>query len=368
MKKPIFIILLIFTLFITACGGGPLGGLGTSSKPEVSDVNIYVGTQALSAEFGKGAPPPRVFESSSFPILLRIRNVGAYSITSDRQEFGVLSIGREKDYVPSLSLEKNNRVSSGSTDNEVFFNIDGKTKINQKGDEVIVSVNAKTGKLDSQSEYKISTITATLCHPYKTTLSTTVCIDTDVAGIRPGKKVCNVKELVFANGQGAPIAVTKIEPQMIPEGDKIKPQFLIFIENKGRGNSVDKESYRNVCGRFDFGEEEDTDKKEEIGNIWNVAALRAYTSGKETPDKPGIQLVCCPNLEGQCDEKETDTNKMTGFIRFRDRKDFVRCIFKDKEAVDRSSDAFTSPLRIEIDYGYIQTISTNFVIQKPLKY
>lgn len=374
MKKILSLTLLIFALFIASCttGGGTSGGgffgSSRSSKSQVSDINVFVGTQGLTAEFGKNAPPPRVFESSSFPILLRIRNSGAYGITSNT-EFGVISIGRERDYIPSLSVEKNNMVFEGTTDNEVFFHVEGKTKINPKGDEIVVFINAKTGKLDPQSEQKLSNIiTATLCYPYKTMLSTTVCIDPDTANVRPGKKVCEVKELAYTNGQGAPIAVTKIEPQMIPEKDKakgedvIKPQFLIFIENRGRGSSVDKKSYYNVCGKVDF---YDPKYKEELKNIWNVATLRAYTTGKEKES----QLICCPNIEGQCPEKDFKTEKeIEGFIRFRDKKDFVRCTFRDENAVSRSEDAYTSPLRIEIDYGYIQTISTNFVIQKPLKY
>ena len=38
------------------------------------------------------------------------------------------------------------------------------------------------------------------------------------------------------------------------------------------------------------------------------------------------------------------------------------------ERGDLLFDAYTSPLKIEVDYGYVQTISTNFIIQKPIKY
>ncbi len=166
-----------------------------------------------------------------------------------------------------------------------------------------------------------------------------------MAGIRPGKKVCNVKEITFNNGQGAPITVTKIEPQMIPEGDIIKPQFLVFIENRGIGNPVNIGNYNKACGKEPL-------NQEEVKNTWNVAFLKAYASGNK-------QLICTPNIENSVD-------KNIGFIRFRDKKDFVRCTFKD--GVPRNNDAYTSPLRIEIDYGYVQTIAATFLIQKPLKY
>lgn len=369
MRK--IILFLIFALVLASCDAsqsGSSGGFGNlgfgSSSKKTPEVNVYVGTAGLTAEFAKTAPPPKVFEQSSFPILLRIRNIGAYSVGADQQTFGVLSIGRERDYIPQLLVERNNRVLPGTTDNEAFFSVDGKTQLNPQGDELIISVNAKTGRLDPQSENKQSTLTATLCYPYKTILSTTICIDPDVAGIRPGKKACSVKELAFSGGQGAPIAIVKIEPQMIPEvgpnpsspTDVIKPQFLIFVENKGRGTSVDSQFYSESCSRKDAA----------ISYPWNVAYIRAYTTSetKEGKDKFENQLICCPNKEGKC--PETTSGDTAGFLRFKDKKDYIRCTFKN--GIKRTDDAYTSPLRIEIDYGYVQTITTNFFIQKPLKY
>ena len=84
--KLFFLISLI--LVLTACGaaeGGTSGspfssfptfGSSSSSSKKIQDTNIYVGTSGLSAEFVKTAPPPKVFENSNFPILLKIRNGG----------------------------------------------------------------------------------------------------------------------------------------------------------------------------------------------------------------------------------------------------------------------------------------------------
>lgn len=335
-------LLIIFILFIAGCG---------KQDSKSAEIDVFVGIEGLTAEFVKNAPPARVFEESKFPILLQVENKGSYSIGDDK--WGVLTIGREKDYVNIISLEKNNRVAAGEGKegkNEASFVIDGKTQINPRGDKIIVAFNAQTGKLDPQSETRLSAITATFCYPYKTILSTTVCIDPDITGSSPAKKVCNVKEMVFSNGQGAPVAVTKIEPQMIPEGNVVRPQFLIFMENKGKGNTVDSSAYENVCRESDFGS-----GKEGVKNIWNVAFLKAFTSGREDEN----QLECSPNVEEGAD-------KSSGFIRFRDKKDFVRCVFK--KGVPKNSNTYTSPLKIEIDYGYVQTIGANIIVQKPLKY
>lgn len=343
------IIFLISASMIAGCSAP-----ASNDKP----ADIFAGTDGLVAEFEKNTPPQRVFEQSSFPVLLKLANKGTYSITKDKP--ALISISREKDYIPALSFEESSQLNQGK-ENEVYFGIEGKTQVNPKGNQILIALNAKTGKLEPQSEAKASTITANLCYPYKTILSTSVCIDPDIAGIIPGKKACTAKELTFSNGQGAPISVTKIEPQIIPEIDKdvVKPQFLIFIENKGKGNPANINSYPNICRSTDSA---DVQGKADAKNIWNVAFLKAFTSGEE--DKS--QLICCPNIEGQCPETESSPDKILGYLKFRDKKDFVKCTFK--EGVPKNSDAFTSPLRIEIDYGYVQSITADFIIQKPLKY
>lgn len=370
MRRIIFF--LIFALILVGCdqsaGSGSSGSFlpsfGSSSK-KTQDINIYVGTSGLTAEFAKTAPPPKVFEDSSFPILIRLRNIGAFNIGEN--DLGIMSIGRERDYIPQLIVEDGNKIIPDSThDNLLSFIIEGKTQLNPQGDEMVIPINARTSKLDPQSENKQSTLTATLCYPYKTILSTTICIDPDIGNLRPGKKACTVKEMAFGNGQGAPISVVKIEPQMIPEvGPQpssksdvmIKPQFLIFVENKGRGTPVDGNYYTSSCSKQD---------KRATNYPWNVAHIRAYTTSETQQGRTNLenQLICCPNQDGQC--PETATGDTAGFLRFKDKKDFVRCTFK--KGIKRTDDAFTSPLRVEIDYGYVQTITTNFYIQKPLKY
>ena len=338
-KKLVLILFSIFLIFINSCNQISFGQ--SSSKPK--DINIYVGIEGLKAEFIKNAPPQQVFENSNFPIMLKINNNGAYSITEAPK--GFMSLGTTDIAKPSFQP---NIQASAEKDNAVSFVVDGKTTINPKGGEIILLFDTKTGKLDESSQSKPSTISATLCYPYKTTLSTTVCIDPDIAGVRPGKKACSVKTLAFSGGQGAPISVTKIESQMIPNGDKVEPLFTIYIENRGSGKPLNIDSYSKFCFKDALTEQE---KK----TFYDTAIVKAYRSGDQTTN----QLVCNRNIKGSSD-------KLTGFVKFTDKKDSITCSFT--EGIDKNSDAYTSPLRIEIDYGYEQTISTNFVIQKPSKY
>ncbi len=82
---------------------------------------------------------------------------------------------------------------------------------------------------------------------------TELCVDTDVYGLRPGEKACNSKDLAFNEGQGGPVAVTNIETKMLLDSDedKVKPQLIIHIENKGNGEVISKGTFEHDI--FSFG-------------------------------------------------------------------------------------------------------------------
>ena len=126
MKKAILILIVVL---IAGCSG-------TAQQNTTPD--IFVGFDGIHLEFAKNGPPPKVFEKSSFPVLMRIRNIGAYGIGEDE---GALSISLEKDYVQSFLLEKNSRASIGDKD-QILFSVAGRSDINPRGDEVLVALKA----------------------------------------------------------------------------------------------------------------------------------------------------------------------------------------------------------------------------------
>ena len=339
-----------FAIFILAV---IIAGCTSTSNNQNKEININVGTDGLAAEFVKNAPPPRVFQDSNFPVVIKIRNGGVFSIPDGS---GYLAIGREKDYIPNFEIERsNNDVKASEEFRDVYtFSVPGKTALNPKGDEILATFTATAAKIDPQSEARTSTISATLCYPYITSFSQTVCIDTDVIGLRSGKKACsvNINGITLTGGQGGPIAVTRIETSMIPKDNLIKPQFLIYVENQGTGQVVDPLSLNKVCGNVAL-------IKEDIRKTWNIAYLKAFISSGNEEN----QLDCCPNPspDGQC----TGDDKR-GIIRLRDKKDFVRCTFP--KGIPNSIDSYTSPLRIDLGYGYVQSVPVNFIIQKPITY
>ena len=328
---------LVFIFFLVGCG---------ADTTKTKDIDVRVGFNGLLAEFLKNTPPEKVFEDDILPVAIKIKNDGAYTIADND---AILALGVENDYTKKVEL-----LSAGSIRSNVgysaTFNLEGKSNNNPVGEEVLVSYNIYAGKVDPQSEFHSSAVTANLCYPYETIFSSTVCVDTDVSGLRPGKKVCRVQDLAPANGQGAPIAVTKVEISMLPteinqdsQARKIRPQFLILIENKGQGNPVKRESTRDFCTR------DDTTSINFHDNL-NRVKVNAFLSNQE--------LDCTPK-EKIDDQLSTEKYAMA---KLKDKKELIRCTLTD--GLDASQDSYLTPFRITLTYGYTQSISASYLIQK----
>lgn len=316
MKKIFFLVSVLLILIIAGCKG-------TSSSKSITDEDVRKGLDGLSVAFVKNAPPDKVFEQSVFPIGIELKNKGASDIIK-----GFLVLGFEKEYVDAVAREA-----------KETFDIKGKSVFNLNGDEEFMSLNAEAKKVGSQSETHPSTILATACYPYKTVLGTSVCIDTDIFGKQLRKKACQAKDLQFDNGQGSPVAITKVEVRMLPDADndpaKIIPHFIIYLENKGNGEVVAEEKIEDVCSKKPLGFKD-----------FNKVTIKASLSDKEL----------------NCNSGETEKAE----ARLREKKDIVRCTLEEGIASNR--DAFASPLKIELAYGYTFTISKDITIEKILVY
>jgi len=347
MKKKIMIdldvklvIFLISLIIITACTKG-----SSSSKP-TKDIDVRVGFNGLVMEFLKNTPPLKIFEYDTFPVIIKVKNNGAYTI--QKEEVALLSLGIEKDYTKALQLQESGNVRKWRDLNNIAsFNIEGKSNINVKGEEEVISYSLQAGNIDPQSEAHSSTVNAVLCYPYKTELDTGVCIDPDISSIRPGKKVCKVQDLVFSNGQGAPVSITKIEVSMLPSIDEqgqesktIIPQFLLFIENKGQGTVISKDKVKDFCTQ-----------SATLHKDLNIVNIKAELSGK--------QLDC---RKSKKDAELKEIRIEDAFVKLKDKKELTRCTLV--EGLSATQDAYLSPLNIELTYGYTQSISANYFIQK----
>lgn len=197
---------IICVLFLVGCG---------ASTP--TEYNPHVGKDGLILNFISQAPPSEVYEGQSVAIGLDITNKGAEDITEVK-----IDIGAERNlfsefvssYTRSLEGKRTTLRSVGQKDT-IF--------VTTTAEDVIA-----TEKIDT-------TIRAQACYPYKTVFATPICVDPDILGEETNKpRECQKRSsqvLSFGSGQGAPVAVKRIEMLMIPTSeDSVTPRVIFEID------------------------------------------------------------------------------------------------------------------------------------------
>lgn len=203
----LIIIILLTLIIVGGCGRGP------------SPLEIFTGTKGVTVEFHKSIPPKKVFEGETIRLFVDIKNEGAFTLDEHSTRYGVIQL----DFDPLYFLE---------TRHENQFRIHGKSVDWPGGERISHLVSTLTVKsVPGTRENPITPITVSVCYPYETTLSTEICIDRDVLDAE-ANPVCENQEVYTFSSQGAPVAVTKIESDMIPTGpDTVQPVFRITFTN-----------------------------------------------------------------------------------------------------------------------------------------
>lgn len=225
MNKKIFLLLLITIL--SGCTLLPtIPTKGGTTIPETR-----TGTQGVEITFMNNAPPNEVFENQLFEIYFGIENKGATDIIN-----GVYVLGVSDDFeVPDASY--------GSV------SLKGKSLQYPFGESQFFVVKTRARELAAQLQRLQSTISVDVCYPYKTPVSSSVCINPEFGVVTKPVTVCTPTTQSLGS-QGAPIAVTQIEaPLILPHENPmfIKPQIIVHVKNVGKGLVVAKEKVRDAC-------------------------------------------------------------------------------------------------------------------------
>lgn len=328
------LLLVIVVVMISGCSaqkGG--GGKDTSAKLPFTYAAVHSGTEGVKIEFLPNAPPSELlapFKSgSSYPFKagIKLSNKGAFDV-----EDGWIVLTSEEDYMRLDSFKR-------------AFSLKGKSLFNPGGDSSIEVFDGSTKPFrEGQSEKHVSLLLATACYKYRTGVQTDTCVDTDILGLSQKKKACTVKDISMGS-QGAPLAVTKIEIKIFPEGSGeriafVKPQYVIHIKNAGDGEVINPSADMGSACSSELVSNRDS---EAFKRIWNIATVSASLSGKE--------LACSPNP-----------------IRLRAKEDFVRCSLKDEDKIDANIPSYTAPLTITLNYGYTTTISKEVAVVREVGY
>ena len=313
--------------------------------PTITSKEVYTGKEGLTMEFFENSPPDEVFENSPFPVSMSLTNKGAYNIKE-----GYLSIGFEKEYMGIIEdslISINDKVNF--RDSKIIFDLKGKDIENVKGDKEVVTFNFKTkelSKTDPQSDLHTSLISVTSCYKYQTRAVETVCIDADIYGYKKREKSCEV-ETISLDSQGGPVAVTKIESEMLSDGNdhsRIKPRFVITVKNLGNGQIIkgDDEIIKSACSSDPIGYKD-----------WNMVRAEVYLSYIDEGNKDKNKLDCDVNDTGLHND---------GILNLKGKEDKIRCTYEEGFKEEKGS--FSSPLHIILNYGYTDTASKEVRIKR----
>ncbi|MBW2973311.1 hypothetical protein KY346_02880 [Candidatus Woesearchaeota archaeon] len=302
MKKIIFSMMIILAI-LASCT------YMQTKKEEIKVPEIHKGTQGVVMEFLPELPPSEVYEGRYFEIMPKIYNKGAADIQN-----GMISIGYEEQQIYFTS-ESNDK-----------FDLAGKSVFYPEGTETTKSFRAQARMLPPQFEHFETAIVASACYPYKTEATALVCIDTDITNI-VRTKPCKTQKITFSGGQGAPVAVTSVEPKMLVHEDpeRIQPEFIIKLENLGKGQAMVKDKVFDACTGKPLGEE-----------TWNKVELRAALSD--------VELNCRP-----------EKIKLT--------KD-QRIVCTLEGGIYKEEGTYLAPLSIEVNYGYMDRMVKGLEIKK----
>lgn len=346
MRKVLFVMIVCMCLFVVSCNSIQVSRIGQSGTNQ--EKIVVTGYNGLSFDFVPDSPPEQVYEDDSFAIGFEVVNHGGYDVTNDE---AILNLGVERDY-NCVRGWQNADVGSGVLHqtcdevqedlNKVEFSIDGRKLTMPKGESRLITYEVLAKQIDSQSEFRESMMFATLCYPYETTLETEVCIDPDPLDVYSRSKVCELVNMDFPEGQGAPVAITKVEPRIVNVGDTtaseegiIQPHFSITIENKGSGEVIQRSKVGAVCTNEQFTSRD---------NVFNHLRISGSVSGKA--------LTC----DG--DSRLTDDEPQ---VRLIEGKDEIRCYLADS-TIKRTDLAFLTPLQLTLEYGYTESTSASYEI------
>ncbi|MFP4403234.1 MAG: hypothetical protein ACLFPJ_02705, partial [Candidatus Woesearchaeota archaeon] len=295
----------------------------TACEPRDDDFlkleDLRKGSDGINVIYTENSPPREVTQETNFNINAQIQNKGAYNTN------GFLLLTVENDFVEN---DENPRKE---------INLDGKSLHNPDGDKKNILFNLKSKTPRAQKTKHETTVILTTCYNYSTFFQDDICIDPKAYSTTTQfDKVCEFKDETYRN-QGAPIAVKKIE--LIPEtnrDDNIKLRFNIHVENVGKGNVLGYEFIEDAC----------SSKSVDRTKLGVVHIDQIIIGGYEYSMEGNENTIECFDDE----------------IKLSREKGIFRCEIKNP--LDSSSPEYMAQMEVKLKYGYTQSFSKSFFIER----
>ncbi len=293
MKK-----LVIVLLLLVACQ------IAQRPAKQPAPPEIFTGTSALELSFAPISMSD-VMMCRQADVFVNFRNTGAFDI---------------KDGVYSFIVE--DQVLRPVGERQKKFSLEGKSQFVPPGGFEQVAFKFQSVGLPEQLESYFSPVILQACYKYKTFASAPVCIDPDLQNLNP-RKPCRSEIVGLAGGQGAPVAVTRVEPIMetVPNSDKVRPVFVVHLNNFGTGQAIIEKNVELACSAG----------REKVKDLLvSLVDVKARLQGKE--------LMCVQNPVRLVPGEEA----------------FVHCE-SDALAFGLATGTFSTVLEVELSYGYVNS-------------
>ena len=287
MKK-----IVILLLLLAACQFVPVQ---TTQRPPPE---IMVGTSALDASF-QSTSMSNIFMCQEANVYVNVRNSGAYDVRD-----GAYAFILEEQVLRPVGFKQNR------------FSLDGRSQFNPSGGLDQVNFKFKNVGLPEQLESYASPLIFQACYNYQTSATVPVCVDPDLQNLN-SRKPCRVQPVGLSGGQGAPVAVTLVETFMIPEGNVVRPKFVVHVQHLGSGQVVSSENAVAACG---------------------VGAGRLRAEVNVYAELQGQPLTCTPSP-----------------VKLEPDKDSIFVCEREDIGYGLAEGTFTTFLHVELEYGYINT-------------
>lgn len=220
-------LVVVLCLIVAGCKAGTL------------EHNRYEGSEGVTIAFLESSPPDKIYELRPFPVSVEVHNQGAQGVS---YEDIVVTFSYDPLYIEgglvSFDLGDQDRDGEG---------INGRSLSWPQGEKRVYDVPTAAAffarNVYGRRESPTTDLVASACYRYNTVVGADVCIDTDLYE-NDRDQVCEEEDVSLGRGQGAPIAVTRIEVDSFPVIDPligretVKPHFTIYIEDVGSGRVI----------------------------------------------------------------------------------------------------------------------------------
>ena len=301
------ILCLIIFVFLIGCTGIIPG----KNRQNIQLPDIREGTKAIELVYLNNLPPSELFEKQLFEIGIELTNLGATDIQN-----GIYNIAVNEQFVTLLD-EKMNR-----------FNIKGKSIYAPLGDKERIILKARSTQLGGQITKQSTTIIANVCYNYLTQASIITCMDTQP--LKKETKVCQIQTENPRGGQGGPVGIISVETKIMPHENPelVKPTYIIEIQNLGEGQIIESNLVYDACTGRSIGKEN-----------YDIVTINAMLSNDI--------LNCQPQQ-----------------IKLKSKENKIFCELS--RGLNKNRGNYQTPLLVELDYGYMQTLPKTITINKKL--